>query len=187
LRFTAALQVDLNESPTKHHREITMFAKKLLAIAGTLSCALTVGAANAETPVAFISGTTMYQWQASGIFGGSLAYQWEGYGFKVFGPTGPCVETNEALSSLQGIIASGAKPVIHLMVAGADAATDDTHTEIRAQTGLRFVVRREIRGRDSWSEIRGQTRDSWSDGNGTLRKWKAIPNRFVRLCPSAQQ
>jgi hypothetical protein len=107
---------------------ITMFAKKLLAIAGTLSCALTVGAANAQTPVAFIGGTTMYQWQDSGIFGGSPAYQWEGYGFKVFGPTGPCVETNEALSSLQGIIASGAKPVIHLMVGGADAATDDTHT-----------------------------------------------------------
>ena len=105
-----------------------MFAKKLLAIAGTLSCALTVSAANAQTPVAFIGGTTMYQWQDSGIFGGSPAYQWEGYGFKVFGPTGPCVETNEALSALQGIIASGTKPVIHLMVGGADAATDDTHT-----------------------------------------------------------
>ena len=105
-----------------------MFAKKLLAIAGTLSGALTVSAAHAQSPVAFIGGTTMYQWQDSGIFGGSPAYQWEGYGFKVFGPTGPCVETNEALSALQGIIASGTKPVIHLMVGGADSAIDDTHT-----------------------------------------------------------
>jgi hypothetical protein len=105
-----------------------MSAKKLLAIASTLSCALTVSAANAQTPVAFIGGTTMYQWQDSGIFGGSSAYQWEGYGFKVLGPIGPCVETNEALSALQGIIASGKKPVIHLMVGGADAATDDVHT-----------------------------------------------------------
>jgi hypothetical protein len=117
----------MNHQPGSTGR-ITMFAKKLLAIAGTLSCALTVSAANAQTPVAFIGGTTMYQWQDSGIFGGSPAYQWEGYGFKVFGPTGPCVETNEALSALQGIIASGTKPVIHLMVGGADAATDDTHT-----------------------------------------------------------
>jgi len=106
----------------------TMFAKKLLAIAGTLACALTVAAANAQTPVAFIGGSTMYQWQDSGIFGGSPAYQWLGYGFKVFSPIGPCVETNEALASLQGIIASGAKPVIHLMVGGTDAETDDTHT-----------------------------------------------------------
>jgi hypothetical protein len=36
-----------------------MFAKKLLAISGTLSCALTVSAANAQTQVAFIGGTTM--------------------------------------------------------------------------------------------------------------------------------
>jgi hypothetical protein len=105
-----------------------MFAKKLLAIAGTLSCALTVSAANAQTQVAFIGGTTMYKWQDSGIFGGSPAYQWQGYGFKVFAPIGPCVETNEALSALQGIIAGGTKPVIHLMVGAADAATDDTHT-----------------------------------------------------------
>jgi hypothetical protein len=104
-----------------------MFAKKLLSIAGTLSCALTVSAANAQIQVAFIGGTTMYKWQDSGTFGGSPAYQWEGYGFKVFAPTGPCVETNEALAALQGIIASGQKPVIHLMVGAADAATDDTH------------------------------------------------------------
>jgi len=104
-----------------------MFAKKLLAIAGTLSGALTVSAAHAQSPVAFIGGTTMYQWQDSGIFGGSPAYKWEGYGFKVFGPTGPCVETNEALSALQVIIASGEKPVIHLMVGGADSVTDDAH------------------------------------------------------------
>ena len=105
-----------------------MFANKLLAIAGTLSCALTVGAANAQTAVAFIGGSTMYRWQDSGIFGGSPAYQWQGYGFKVFSPTGPCVETNEALSALQGIIASGTKPVIHLMVGGTDSAIDDYHT-----------------------------------------------------------
>lgn len=106
---------------------IAMFGKKLLAIAGTLSCALAVSAANAQTTVAFIGGTNMYQWQNSGIFGGSAGYQWEADGFKVFGPTGPCVETNEALTALQGIIASGKKPLIHLMVGGADAATDDAH------------------------------------------------------------
>src|SRR5271163_2134307 len=72
-----------NHQPSTIGR-ITMFAKKLLMIAGTLSCALTVSAANAQTKVAFIGGPTMYRWQDSGIFGGSPGYQWEGYGFKVF-------------------------------------------------------------------------------------------------------
>jgi hypothetical protein len=116
-----------NHQPSPTGRT-TMFAKKLLAIAGAVSCTLTVSAAIAQTPVAFIGGTTMYKWQDSGVFGGSPAYQWEGYGFKVFGPTGPCIETNEALSALQVIIASGQKPVIHLMVGADDAATDDVHT-----------------------------------------------------------
>lgn len=100
-----------------------MFAKRFLAIASALSFVLTIGSANAQTSVAFIGGHINYIWQNSGIFGGSPGYSWEGYGFKLNTPPGPCYEANEALSILQTIIAGGKKPVIHLML-GADDAAD---------------------------------------------------------------
>jgi hypothetical protein len=105
-----------------------MFAKRLLAIASILSCVFATGAVNAQTPVAFIGGHINYDWQNSGVFGGSPAYTWEGYGFKLFGPAGPCSETNEALAALQSIITGGKKPVIHLMV-GADDAADTSSSD----------------------------------------------------------
>jgi hypothetical protein len=55
----------MNHQPSTIGR-ITVFAKKLLAIAGTLSCALTVSAAHAQTPVAFIGGTTIHFTTLSG-------------------------------------------------------------------------------------------------------------------------
>jgi hypothetical protein len=66
-----------------------MLAKRLLAITAIVSCTLTVSAANAQTPVAFIGGHITYNWQGSGVFGGSPAYTWEGYGFKLNNPTRP--------------------------------------------------------------------------------------------------
>jgi hypothetical protein len=110
-----------------------MLAKKFLAIASALSCALIMGAANAQTPVAFIGGHITYNWQDSGVFGGSSAYTWEGYGFKLNTPPGPCNETNEALSTLQGIIAGGKKPVIHLMLGADDAAGTSASDPVSAQ------------------------------------------------------
>jgi hypothetical protein len=110
-----------------------MFAKRLLSMAGILSCVLAISAANAQTSVAFIGGHITYNWQNSGIFAGSPAYSWEGYGFKLNTPPGPCYETNEALSALQGIIASGKKPVIHLMVGADDAAGTSNSDPVSAQ------------------------------------------------------
>jgi hypothetical protein len=104
-----------------------MFAKRLSTIAIALSCVWNIGSASAQTPVAFIGGHITYNWGNSGVFGGSSGYTWEGYGFKLYAPPGPCQETSEALSALQGIIASGKKPIIHLMVGADDAAgTNDT-------------------------------------------------------------
>src|ERR1700744_5796278 len=100
----------------------TMFAKKLLTIASAVSCALAIGSANAQTPVAFIGWHIAYNWGNSGVFSGSSGYIWEGYGFKLNTPPGPCYETNQALLVLQSIIAGGKKPVIHLMVGADDAA-----------------------------------------------------------------
>ena len=110
-----------------------MFAKRLLPIASILSCALTIGAAHGQTPVAFIGGHITYNWANSGLFDGSPAYSWESYGFKVFGPSGPCDETNEALAALQGIIAGGTKPVIHLMVGADDAASTSGSDTVSVQ------------------------------------------------------
>lgn len=98
-----------------------MIRSKLFALASILSCAF-VGA-HAQTQVAFIGGNITYMWQSSGIFGGSSGYDWIGDGFKLLDSPGPCHETNQALTVLQNIIASGKKPIIHLMV-GADDAAD---------------------------------------------------------------
>ena len=63
-----------------------------------------------------------------GRFGGSSGYDWVGYGSKVDDEPGPCHETNQVLGVLQTIIASGQKPVIHLMVGADDAAnTNDAN------------------------------------------------------------
>jgi hypothetical protein len=104
-----------------------MILKRLLALAG-IFCALTMGA-HAQTPVAFIGGSVTYNWANSAVFApASSAYKWESYGFKVFDGVGICRETGQALQVLQGIIASGKKPVIHLLV-GTDEAvsTDDAN------------------------------------------------------------
>jgi hypothetical protein len=103
-----------------------MFLKKFLATASFLSCVSIANAA--QTTVAFLGGSTMYQWADTGIFGGSAAYKWESYGFKIFGPNSPCLESDEALQSLQSIITSGQKPVIHLMVGAGDSETDSTYS-----------------------------------------------------------
>jgi hypothetical protein len=110
-----------------------MLAKKLLAIASALSCALTIGTANAQTSVAFIGGHITYNWANSGVFGGSSAYTWESYGFKLFTGPGPCHEANEALSELQSIIAGGKKPVIHLMLGADDAAATSDANPVSEQ------------------------------------------------------
>ena len=104
-----------------------MTRTRLLALLSILTCASTISA-HAQTPVAFIGGNITYQWQSSGVFGGSPAYKWEGYGFRLQGGPGICQETGPALVALQGIIASGQRPVIHLL-AGSDeaASTDDAN------------------------------------------------------------
>jgi hypothetical protein len=73
--------------------------------------------------LAVIGGNITYQWERSGIFGASPQFTFEGYGSKINNEPGPCHETNQVLAVLQTIIASGKKPVIHLMV-GADDASD---------------------------------------------------------------
>ncbi len=103
-----------------------MIRSRLFALASILSCAF-IGA-HAQTEVAFIGGNITYMWQSSGIFGGSSGYDWVGYGSKLQDSPGPCHETNQVLAVLQTIIASGKKPVIHLMVGADDAAdTDDAN------------------------------------------------------------
>jgi hypothetical protein len=98
-----------------------MIRSRLFALAIILSCAFT--GAYAQTEVAFIGGNITYQWQNSGVFGASPQFTFEGYGSKINNEPGPCHETNQVLAVLQSIIASGKKPVIHLMV-GADDAFD---------------------------------------------------------------
>jgi hypothetical protein len=102
-----------------------MTRSRLSALASILWCAF-VGA-HAQTEVVFIGGNITYMWQRSGIFAGSSGYDWVGYGSKVGDAPGPCHETNQVLAVLQTIIASGKKPVIHLMV-GADDAADTSNS-----------------------------------------------------------
>ncbi|MGC2403780.1 MAG: hypothetical protein WA510_28565 [Acidobacteriaceae bacterium] len=98
-----------------------MIRSRFLALAVILSCAFP--GAHAQTDVAFLGGNITYQWQTSGIFGGSAPFTFVGYGSKINDEPGPCHETNQVLAVLQSIIASGKKPIIHLMV-GADDASD---------------------------------------------------------------
>jgi hypothetical protein len=98
---------------------------RLLALVSVLSCAFTAHAATPQQ-VAFIGGSVTYQWQQSPQFQSNPG--WQGYGFVVSPIEGACHETSQALTVLQNIIASGSKPIIHLMVGTdeSDGVTDSS-------------------------------------------------------------
>jgi hypothetical protein len=96
-----------------------MIRKRLLGLASILLCAFTVGA-YAQTQIAFIGGNITYLWQQSPEFQSHST--WEGYGFSLLDVPGPCHESNQALTVLRNIIASGKKPMIHLVVGADDAS-----------------------------------------------------------------
>jgi hypothetical protein len=108
-----------------------MIRIKLFSFASILLCA--IAGAHAQTDVAFIGGNITYRWQSSGIFAGSSGYDWVGYGSQVVDTPGPCHETNQVLAVLQTIIASGKKPVIHLMVGSDDAANTSASNPVAWQ------------------------------------------------------
>lgn len=79
--------------------------------------------AHAQQQVAFIGDNLTYAWQQTQQFQANT--NWLPYGFTVPFEPGPGRGTEAALTELRAIIATGQKPIIHLMVGQADADGQD--------------------------------------------------------------
>ncbi|MGC2399159.1 MAG: hypothetical protein WA510_05235, partial [Acidobacteriaceae bacterium] len=92
-----------------------------LRIFATLLCFVLALSTSAQTQpeVAFLGDTLTYQWQQSPQFQANK--NWVGYGQNFPVSPLPARGTAAALSQLQNIIASGQKPIVHLLVGQADA------------------------------------------------------------------
>jgi hypothetical protein len=110
---------------------------KLLTLAGLLSFAVpNVYAATAAQPqIAFIGDALTYQWGQQPQF--KKHANWVSYGANIAGAQGDTYVANgAALLVLQGIIRSGKKPVIHLLVGEADSESEtpgNQHSSVFAQ------------------------------------------------------
>jgi hypothetical protein len=99
--------------------------RKLLTLAGLLSFAASnvFAATPAQPEIAFIGDAVTYQWGQQPQF---LKHpNWVSYGANIEGmPGSTYVANGAALLVLQGIIRSGKKPVIHLLVGEADSESE---------------------------------------------------------------
>ena len=115
----------------------------LLALASILSCALTVGAhAQTQQQVAFIGDDFTFQWGQQPQF--QAHTNWLPYGTNVPAYSG-ATAVSDVQSALNAVIASGKRPIIHLMFGQSLAETalgGNTHSAVFAQwaTGFEQLV-----------------------------------------------
>src|ERR1700761_8518395 len=98
-----------------------LLLRSTLLIAAILSFVFTAGAsAQSQPQVAFIGDNLTFVWQQQPEFLTNV--NWLGYGVTLpANVPGAGRGTSAALSQLQQIIASGKKPIIHVLVGQADA------------------------------------------------------------------
>jgi hypothetical protein len=96
--------------------------RKLLTLVEVFSFAA-MGAHAQQPQVAFIGDTLTAQWETSPQFKANK--NWLPYGFTPEIGPGCCKGTGTALAELQQIIATGQKPIIHVMVEEGDSDGED--------------------------------------------------------------
>jgi hypothetical protein len=114
---------------------------RLFAFAAIISCAVTSGAhAQTQQQVAFIGDGLTWEWQQTPQF--KSHKNWIGDGSEVrVGPNSGGVGTDAVLTQLRTIIATGKKPIIHLMVGESNSelpSENFDHAAVMAGFGAGF-------------------------------------------------